>query len=117
MKHSLLLLTLAFVLPLKAFSYSPSLESLFRNGNNGNIGQNTAMAIFVLRKKQKAATEADPEVNQSLPMEFTYKLLFSNDSENSRLTQVRYVGNDANAKAMSDVRYFPNLKLFDHETH
>lgn len=106
-----LILLAIFLGALNVQAYTPSLESLFRNGSNGAIGQNTSMAVFVLKKKQKGVEEADPEVKQSLTMEFTYKMLFSNENKNSSLVQVRYVGNDANAKAMSDVRYFPNLNF------
>lgn len=99
-----------------AFAYTPTVESLFRNGSNGDIGQNTVSATFVLQKKETAPNEKSPEEaeeNPSLikkaPSVFTYKILFSNFAEKSSMVQVVYEGAVASAKSMSEAAYYPRV--------
>lgn len=105
---------------LAAFAYKPTVESLFRNGSNGEIGSNTAMATFVLKQKikdsekeQASSPEAlgaeSSEADIKVPSIFTYKTLISNEGDTPKLVQVRYLGSIASGAAMNDVRYIPQM--------
>lgn len=76
---------------LKAFSYTPSFDSLLRNGNNVDIGTNTVIANLTIQ-------EIDPENNQPIKNEDiitreTLKLLILNEKEDyPKLCQINYKG-------------------------
>jgi hypothetical protein len=80
-----------------AFAYTPSLESLLRNGNNIDIGTNTVLANISI-------VEIDPENNLAIKTDDivkkeTIKLLILNENEERpKLCQVNYKGG-----VMSDV--------------
>lgn len=94
---------------VQAFAYRPTVESLFRNGSNGDIGQNTVMATFVLKRKEKPADTSD--TIKELPSVTTFRMLISNDTSPSKLVQVAYNGEIASSETINSVRYFPRFSL------
>lgn len=89
-KKIISILTLVFT--TSAFSYSPTLESLFRNGNNIEVGNNTVVANI-------SVIEIDSELNipinpvEELANKQAFKLLINNEREDYPiLTQVNYKG-------------------------
>lgn len=92
------------IFSLNAFSYEPSLESLFRNSNNVDVGNNTVVANLSIK-------ELDPETNQplkaedSLSRELSVKLLVYNENEERpRLTQVEYKGGKISYATLFDFK-------------
>ena len=78
MKFSVLLF---LVYSTSILAYSPSLESLFRNANNMDVGNNTVMASMVI-------TELDPNTNtplekeDNIPNKFAIKYVIFNEKVN-----------------------------------
>lgn len=83
----------------QVWSYTPSLESLLRNGSNANIDNNTVIANLSI-------SEIDPENNrmiikEEIPQLEAVKLLILNEKENSpRLCQVNYLGGAIKANTL-----------------
>lgn len=103
MKLFLILLTLHTM----AFAYIPTIESLFRNGDNDTVDGHTISANFVLTRKN--VLEQGEKTLQEMPSVFAYKLLFNNSKERTQLVQVSYSGNVISTSNMFDLKYFPQL--------
>lgn len=97
-----------FFLSMAANAYKPTVESLFRNGSNGEIGQNTVLANFILKKKLSQA-ELENQTIKEIPMVFSYKMLFSNEKENAKLVQTSYLGEGSHERDLIEADYFPVL--------
>jgi len=93
-----------------SFAYKPTVESLFRNGSNGEIGQNTVVANFLLKRKVTEAQSSD-ETLKSLPNEFSYKLIFGNEKKRPKMVQVNYAGPTISSSKMIDVSYYPAVSF------
>ena len=93
---------------LNAMSYRPTVESLFRNGSNGDIGQNSVVANFVLKKKEIEVDSSD-EMLKEQPKEFSYKFIFGNEKKNPKLVQASYLGPTITPQKMFEVDYYPSV--------
>lgn len=101
---------LLLLMSMAANAYKPTVESLFRNGSNGEIGQNTVLANFILKKKISQA-EQENKTFKEIPVVFSYKMLFSNEKENPKLVQVGYLGEGSHERNMIQADYFPALNF------
>lgn len=84
-------------------AYSPSLESLFRNANNMDVGNNTVMASLII-------TELDPNTNtplekeDNIPNKYAIKYVIFNEREDRpTITQVKYKDSTFNYDVLADV--------------
>jgi hypothetical protein len=95
-----------------AFAYTPSLESLLRNGNNIDVGNNTVLANLSI-------LEIDPENNLPLKEDNivnkeTIKLLILNEKEDyPKLCQVNYKGGVMNSVSLINYKERSFKKLND----
>ena len=98
---------ISFIVSILCFQqvlgYSPSLESLLRNSNNVDIGNNTVMASLVI-------TELDPETNNPLSTDdkIAHKsavkfVIFNENEDRPTITQVEYKDTSFNYGALYDV--------------
>ncbi|MBJ01019.1 MAG: hypothetical protein CME67_07280 [Halobacteriovoraceae bacterium] len=103
MKISLLA---TIIFSMQVLAYRPTVESLFRNGSNGDIGQNSVVANFVLKKKEVQAQDSS-EMFKAQPSEFSFKLIFGNEKKAPKLVQASYLGMTITPKKMFEVNYYP----------
>lgn len=97
------LIAYLIIMSFEVGAYSPTLESLFRNANNVDIGNNTVMASLII-------TELDPETNKPLSSEDNVAkkaavkfVIFNEKEDRPTLTQVEYKDSSFNYGALSDV--------------
>ena len=98
-----IIFSILFFCYTSSFAYSPSLESLFRNANNMDIGNSTVMASLVI-------TELNPETNRPLESEDKIAkqaavkfVIFNENEDRPTLTQVEYKDTSFNYGSLSDV--------------
>lgn len=98
------LIFLLFLTVEISFGYEPTLESLLRNASNVEVGKNTVVANLNIQ-------EVDPATNQPLALEnnqvnqISVKFLVYNENEERpRLTQVEYKGQDFVYGTLFDVK-------------
>ena len=71
-----------------AFSYTPTVESLFRNGNNVDVGSNTIVGTLKIERKIKPE---QMELLKEFPIRSAVKVLFGNEREDrSKFIQIDY---------------------------
>lgn len=101
-----------------AWGYTPTLESLMRNGANPDLDGQTVLAEFSLERIEKELNDdGDGQshdqhsqgmiVNEYQPHYF--KMLFSNEQSRPRFVQVRYEGLSASDARMKSVDYIPGM--------
>lgn len=95
------------------YAYTPTVESLFRNGNNIDIGSNTIIANLKIRKKSKPADSL--ETNSMMSVGFPEQLVkfyISNENEKEpKLVQVNFSGTHVKDEEITSVIYRPNYEL------
>lgn len=97
-----------------SYAYTPTVESLFRNGDNDNVDGHTISANFVLTRKnsvEQVENQDGENTLQELPSVFAYKMLFNNTKNNLQLVQISYNGNIISKSSMFDLKYFPQLNF------
>jgi hypothetical protein len=110
-------LLILFLVSLNAHSYVPTVEALFRNGNNAEIKSNTIVGNFTVKKISGETTPPPVQEGQELQTrDFTeghVKLLFSkDDKEKIKLLQLYYTSPDMKLDQISEIKSFPTFKTF-----
>lgn len=86
-KHLSQFITLA-IISISAFGYTPTVESLFRNGNNVEVGTNTLAASMYITRLLR---EDESELTEGPPRKTAYKFVIGNENEDRpRLVQLDY---------------------------
>jgi len=92
-----------------AFSYTPTVESLFRNGNNVDVGSNTIVGTLKIERKIKPE---QMELLKEFPIRSAVKVLFGNEREDrSKFIQIDYLDGIISNNTMSKIHYTPRLSL------
>ncbi len=109
--------TLLLIQSTVLLAYSPSLDSLLRNGNNADIGNNTVQANLVISEID-ASTKEEVRDEMGILYKHSIKLLIVNEGElQPTLTQINYKGgifaNDA-LVGYTNTR-MTDLKIFSEE--
>lgn len=102
---TLFILTISF----NTLAYVPSVESLFRNGNNEEIGNNTVVANFEVNRKLKEETAS---VIKDQPLKSAYKILIGNENEDRpRFIQLDYRDGILSDETLNKVNYRNTFSL------
>lgn len=115
MLKQLLLSVILLSLSQLANAYRPTVESLFRNGSNGDVEQKTVIANLLI----EAISDTNQEQNSSsfntkleLPKYTTVKMLFYNDGQkNTKLVQLDYSDASFSSSKIAKLHYKNNLGL------
>lgn len=106
MKSYLITLTFMVLTLSSALAYNPTLDSLLRNGENPDIGQNTLLANLKI-KIEKKGEEASPLVENQ-----TLKYLIYNEVESApRMLQLEYATDSYKDESLARLRSFPFKRL------
>jgi hypothetical protein len=104
MKCIILLIILSNIV----FAYTPTIESLFRNGDNDTVIDATVSANFVISRQNNL--EQSSETLQELPAIYSYKFVFNNEEKKpSQFIQLTYNGNVISSSSLLDLKYFPQM--------
>lgn len=130
MKH-LILLSLTIFISLGARASIPTVEGLFRNGDNPELtGDTVALNVTIEEIQAQALTEDSEMVQMQAPQmdeeqaskkvaqQSFYKLIFSvTKGQPLSMIQVRYTGPQLETNQVIDVKYYENLeRTFAQET-
>jgi len=101
-------LLIALFILTNTFAYTPTIESLFRNGDNDTVDGYTISANFVMTRKTSVLQSS--ETLKELPSVYSYKLVFNNDVKKpSQFIQLAYSGNVISSSSLFDLKYFPQM--------
>lgn len=95
------------------YAYQPTVESLFRNGNNIDIGKNTIIANLKITKKAEAEQETgtNPIMSQAFPQQII-KLYINNEiEEQPKLIQVNFNSMKIEDEEIATVLYRPSYEV------
>lgn len=102
-KSYYLLLTFILTYSQLVAAYIPTVESLFRNGNNADIGNQTVVAEFSVERK---VTEENASLLKDIPLKTAYKVLIGNENEDRpRFIQIDYRSGVIADETMNKVNY------------
>lgn len=101
---------------LNAFSYVPTVESLFRHGSNPEITANGVSVAFVVKKIENGP-QADGRSDESLFIktkeEDFYKIFFTRmSSDVMKVAQTRYSNSTFSEASLTEKLYFPNFTSY-----
>ena len=92
-----------FVLNLSTvYGYVPTVDSLLRNGNNAEIGQNTVVAKLNILEEKQASSESEEVINTNLKM-----IIYNENEKRPRLMQIQYAGNSYSNSMVKDYKIAP----------
>ena len=98
-----------FIFTSNSFAYIPSVESLFRNGNNIDIGNNTVTASFYVKRMNK---EGESELVDGPPIKTAFKFVIGNENEEKpKLVQLDFRNGVISNETMNRVHFKPNFSL------
>jgi hypothetical protein len=105
-----------FLVSLNAFSYVPTVESLFRHGSNPEVTANGVSVTFVVKKIENGP-QADGRSDESLFVktkeEDFYKIFFTKMSHDvMKVAQTRYANSTFNEASLTEKIYFPNFTSY-----
>jgi len=105
--------SILFLFSLSAFSYVPTVESLFRHGANPDIIGN-AIQITMKVKKISATPKSEDEVGlvKEGRTEDFYKIFFSKIGDSTRLAQTRYANNSFSEGSLEQKNYLASYGAF-----
>ena len=104
------LLILTSLVAILAHSYTPTIESLFRNGDNDSVIDATVSANFVISRVNNL--QQGSETLQELPSIYSYKFVFNNEEKRpSQFVQLTYNGNVISSSSLMGLKYFPQMTL------
>jgi hypothetical protein len=98
-----------FIFSSNTFAYIPTVESLFRNGNNADIGNNTVVASFYITRMNK---EGVGELTDGPPVKTAFKLVIGNDNEEKpKLVQLDFRNGVISDDTMNRIFFKQNFAL------
>ena len=120
LKKQIAFLSIYFISSSMALAYTPSIESLFRNGNNGEIAGNTVVADFIVKKKKSVISELSveegsvesEEVSKIIDDTLATRFLIYNENEKyPKLIQADYKGGSVSSNLMERYSTHPYYDL------
>lgn len=101
-----ILIILTALISIPAYSYSPTLESLLRNGNNGDIEDKTVFATMSITQLDTSTAENEGATN--VIKESSIKLLIKNLNESSpELLELIYADSSYSSKTLASFKRYP----------
>jgi hypothetical protein len=98
-----------FIFTNDVFAYIPTVESLFRNGNNVDIGTNTVAATFYITRLRKEDESESPERDSS---KTAFKLVIGNENEERpRLVQLDFRNGLVSDETMNRIHLKSNFAI------
>lgn len=113
-----LMTLLTFISVDKTFAFKPSVESLFRNGSNGDVEKRTVVGNLLIESVGAGSENLSDTNNNTfvkkleLPKYTTVKLLFYNENnKRNKLIQLDYLDNNFSESNIKKLHYKNNTNL------